>query len=167
MGRVVLSGLALCLVTCLGWAQTDNFAHPDNRIVMGAGNELLSAGAEAIRFGAYDEGIRLTNLGLERRDTSSQDRASALSNLCAAHAAKNEPDMAIEFCSESLTMNSHNWRAFSNRSYAYWLKGMYSEATFDLDAAAAIAPRARQVLQIRGMINESGLRPRVTVEDHQ
>jgi hypothetical protein len=44
---------------------------------------------------------------------------------------------------------------------------MYAEATFDLDAAAAISPKARQVLQIRGMINEAGLRPRITMEDHQ
>jgi hypothetical protein len=44
---------------------------------------------------------------------------------------------------------------------------MYSEATFDLDAAAAINPDARQVEQLRGMINERGLRPRVIMEDHQ
>jgi tetratricopeptide (TPR) repeat protein len=148
-----------------GWTQTD--APPDNRSVLGGGNDLLAAGSNAIRAGLYDEGIRLTMLGLDRRDNSDGERAAALSNLCAAYAAKNVPDTAIQFCTQSLAIDSRNWRAFSNRSYAYWLKGMFAEATFDLDAAAGISPKAKQVLQIRGMINESGLQPRITVEDHQ
>jgi hypothetical protein len=36
-----------------------------------------------------------------------------------------------------------------------------------LDSAAALNPNAKQVIQLRGMINEVGLRPRVIVEDHQ
>lgn len=161
MGRALLSGLAMCLAAGPVWAQADN------RTIIGGGNEFLAAGAEAIRSGRYDEGIRLTNLGLERYTPSISDRAAAYSNLCAAHAAKNEPDRAIEYCSESLALNSSNWRAYSNRSYAYYLKRMYSEATFDLDAAAAINPRAREVAQIQGMINEVSLQPRVIMEDHQ
>lgn len=161
MGRPLISGFALCLVAGLTWAQADN------RTIIGGGNEFLSAGAEAIRAGRYDEGIRLTTLGLERYNPTTMDRAAALSNLCAAYAAKGEPDEAIEYCNQSLALNSSNWRAYSNRSYAYYLKRMYSEATFDLDAAAAINPRAREVAQIQGMINEVSLQPRVIMEDHQ
>ncbi|MEE8249901.1 MAG: tetratricopeptide repeat protein [Gammaproteobacteria bacterium] len=144
------------------WAQI-----ADNRTIIGAGNEFLSAGSFAIRTGQYDEGIRLTHLGLTRYQPNQSDRVAALSNLCAAHAAKGEPDIAIPFCDESISMSSRNWRAYNNRAYAYFLKGMLSEATFDLDSAAAIRPDARQVIQLRGMINEVGLRPRVIVEDHQ
>jgi len=166
MVRAILKGLAMCLVAGSSSAQLEN-ATPDNRTVIGGGNDLLAAGADAIRAGQYDEGIRLTNLGLERRENPAADRAAALSNLCAAYAAKRMPDRAIELCTESIAVSEHNWRAFSNRSYAYWLKGMYAEATVDLDAAAAISPNARQVEQIRAMINEAGLRPRVTLEEHQ
>lgn len=162
MGRYFLSGLLSCLVSSGAMAQI-----ADNRSIIGAGNEFLSAGSFAIRMGQYDEGIRLTHLGLTRYQPSPSDRAAALSNLCAAHAAKNEPDDAISFCEESLELDSHNWRAYSNRAYAYFLKGMLSEATFDLESAAAIQPEAKQVVQLRGMINEVGLRPRVIMEDHQ
>lgn len=165
MGRTLSSGLAMCLLAGTGWAQTNDSA--DSRTVLGGGNDLLSNGAIAIRAGLYDEGIRLTNLGLERADTTEAERAAALSNLCAAYAAKEMPDMAIRLCTESLAIDAANWRAFSNRSYAYWLKGMLAEATFDLDAASSISPKAKQVLQIRGMINEAGLQPRITMEDHQ
>ena len=139
----------------------------DNRSIIGAGNEFLSAGSFAIRMGQYDEGIRLTNLGLTRYQPNQQDRASALSNLCAAHAAKGEPDIAIPYCDESIEMNDRNWRAYSNLAYAYFLKGMLNEATLNLDLAADLNSDARQVLEIRGMINEVGLRPRVIMEDHQ
>jgi tetratricopeptide (TPR) repeat protein len=165
MGRAILSGLAMCLIGDPGWAQIE--PQPDSRTVIGGGNELLSSGADAIRAGFYDEGIRLTTLGLERRDNTDRDRAAGLSNLCAAYAAKREPDTAIAYCTESLTVNDSNWRAFSNRSYAYWLKGMFAEATVDVDAAAALSPNAQQVAEIQALINEATLRPRITLEEHQ
>ena len=139
----------------------------DTRSVFGATNELLVAGADAIRFGRYDEGIRLTLMGLERRDTSERNRAAGLSNLCAAFAAKNAPDEAITYCTQSLEISELNWQAWSNRSYAYWLKAMYEEAAHDLDRAMALNDQARQLSQIRGMLNEAGLRPRIIMEDRQ
>ena len=102
-----------------------------------------------------------------QRLATMSDRAAALSNLCAAHAAKNEPDVAIGYCTESLTINEQNWRAYSNRAYAYYLKRSFDEADKDLDIALSINPNARQMPQIRGMMNERRLRGRVTTEEHQ
>jgi tetratricopeptide (TPR) repeat protein len=166
MARLLISGFASCLVASVGWAQVDTQQTPDSRTVLGGGNELLAAGAELIRAGQYEDGIRLTTLGLDR-PASIADKAAALSNLCAAHAAQGKPDLAITFCTESLAMNEKNWRAYSNRSYAFYLKGMYAQAKTDLDLAASISPNARQVEQIRGMINERNLRPSVIMEDHR
>lgn len=162
MGRFTLFGLACCLASSPLWGQI-----ADNRTILGAGNEFLSAGAFSIRMGQYDEGIRLTHLGLTRYQPSLEDRAAAQSNLCAAHAARGEPEIAIQHCTESIRLEARNWRAYNNRAYAYYLLGMLSEATFDLDSAAEINADARQVIQLRGMINERGLRPRVIMEDHQ
>jgi tetratricopeptide (TPR) repeat protein len=167
MRRVFLSSLAIYLMAGPGWGQTDGRPTADSRSVLGQGNELLSAGADAIRAGLFDDGIRLTSLGLQRHPVSPAERAGAYANLCAAHAAKGEADIAIDYCTESLALNERSWRAYSNRSYAYYLKAMYPEALRDLNAAAAMAPDARQVKQIRGMINERNLRPRITMEDHQ
>ena len=166
MAGVRFGGVAIWFVAAAAWTQVDPQQQADSRTVLGGGNEYLSAGAEAIRAGLYDDGIRLTRLGLERASKTTE-RAAALSNLCAAHAAKGEPDLAIETCSESIALNAQNWRAYSNRSYAYYLKGMYTKASADLEAAAAFSPNARQVQQIRGMINERSLRPSVIVEEHQ
>ena len=142
-------------------------AQPESRSVFGQRTPLLAAGAEAIRAGRYDDGIRLTIEGLEKERVSPRLKAAALANLCAAHAAKGEPDVAIGFCDESVELDPRNWRAYSNRSYAYWQKGMYAEAAADLDVAATMAPSAPQVKAIRGLINEKTLRPHVTMENRQ
>jgi tetratricopeptide (TPR) repeat protein len=166
MARVRIGGFAVLLVASTGWAQNNTQQVADSRTVLGGGNDYLAAGAEMIRAGQYDDGIRLTTLGLER-SPSIADKAAALSNLCAAHAAKGNPDLAITFCTESIDVNEKNWRAYSNRSYAFYLKGMYAQANSDLELASSISPNARQVIQIRGMINERNLRPSVIMEDHR
>jgi tetratricopeptide (TPR) repeat protein len=171
MARSLYFGIATCLV--LGSASGQRSEVPklsqeqaDSRTVLGVANEYLSAGAEALRLGQYDEGIRLTKLGLERF-ASPRDKSAALSNLCAAHAAKKEPDTAIGYCTESLTINQDNWRAYSNRAYAHYLKRDFDQADADLDIALSLNPSAKQMPQIRGMMNERRLRGRVTMEEHQ
>jgi hypothetical protein len=42
----------------------------------------------------------------------------------------------------------------------------FDEADDDLDKALALNPAARQMPQIRGMLNERRLRGRVTIEEH-
>jgi tetratricopeptide (TPR) repeat protein len=170
MVRILICGIASCLLLGPALGQRPGVPEltqnqPDSRTVIGVANEYLAAGAEAIRVKQYDEGIRLTKLGLDR-PASPRDRSAALSNLCAAHAAKNEPDLAIGYCTESLGINDANWRAYSNRAYAYYLKRMFDEADSDLDVALSINPSAKQMPQIRGMMNERRLRGRVTTEDH-
>jgi hypothetical protein len=44
---------------------------------------------------------------------------------------------------------------------------MHTEAAADLEAATAINPGASEIAQIRGLINQSTLQPRVRVEDRQ
>jgi tetratricopeptide (TPR) repeat protein len=160
----------LCIVaTAAAFGQARAVApdqRPENRTMVGVRNEFLYAGSQALVAQQYEEGIRLTKLGLELA-TGPRDRASALSNLCAGYAAKNEPDVAIDYCTESLAINDRNWRAYSNRAYAYYLKRNFAEADRDLDQALLINPEARQMPAIRGMMNERRLRGRVTIEEHQ
>ena len=99
MVRAIVFGMASCLMWSSALAQRQAIPEltqqqAQSKTVLGVTNEYLAAGAEALRLKDYDEGIRLTLLGLDR-PTSPRDRSAALSNLCAAHAAKQEPDIAI------------------------------------------------------------------------
>jgi tetratricopeptide (TPR) repeat protein len=167
MARTLIYALALCIVAVptAAFGQGRAVARPESRATL-ARNEFLYAGSQALVAQQYEEGIRLTKHGLELA-TAPRDRASALSNLCAGYAAKNEPDVAINYCTESLAINDGNWRAYSNRAYAYYLKRRFDEADRDLDKALLINPEARQMPEIRGMMNERRLRGRVTIEEHQ
>jgi tetratricopeptide (TPR) repeat protein len=135
-------------------------------VVIGA-SQYLSAGADAIRDGRYDEGIRLTKIGLQRDARSLRDRAAGLANLCAAYVAKEEPDEALPHCTQSIELHGGNWRSYSNRSHAYLQKEMYAEAAADNAAAAAMSPNAAHVRMIRAMLNEHRLTPRITMEEHR
>jgi tetratricopeptide (TPR) repeat protein len=170
MKRGLVFGLIFYLTSSVLWGQVAgnmNCMSCRVRSIIGGGNEFLSAGAFSIRMGQYEEGIRLTELGLTRYQPNLGDRAVAQSNLCAAHAARGQPVVAIEYCTESIRLQERNWRAYNNRAYSYYLLGLLSEASLDLDVATQINSDARQVIQLRGMINERGLRPRVIMEDHQ
>ncbi len=140
---------------------------PGSTTVLGADNQLLSAGSQAMLAGRWEDGVRLTLLGLERPGMSDQMRAGALSNLCGGYAALQQPDLAIEYCTQSIALNDMNWRAWSNRSYAYWMKDDYEKAGLDLERATSINERARQLFMLRGMLNEAGLKPRIQMEDRQ
>lgn len=162
-----LAVFAICSwLAVSAWAQDRE--PPESRLILGGPvNDDLAAGSVALSAGKYDEGIELTLSGLQDESLRARDRAAGLSNLCAAYAAKQLPDTAVRYCTESLTLNDKNWRAYSNRSYAYWIMGRYSEAQLDLEAATDLNPQARQIAVIRGMINESTLQPNVRMEDLQ
>jgi hypothetical protein len=163
LARFLSSSLILALSATPAWADPEN-AGPSAVVTLGA-DEYLSAGADAIRAQQYDDGIRLTLIGLER-GVSPRNRAAGLANLCAAHVARNEPDQAIPYCTESLSLNGGNWRTYSNRSQAYLLKGMYAQAAADNEAASAINPGAAHVRMMKGLLNERMLQPSITIEEH-
>jgi tetratricopeptide (TPR) repeat protein len=166
MARAQLIGLIVSLAAgAIGAQSTNRSERAESRTVLGS-NDYLAQGAEQIRMRQYDEGIRLTSIGLVQA-ASNNERAAALSNLCAAYAAKGNADKAIDYCTQSLAIREDNWRAYSNRSYAYYLKGQYREAHQDLDVAASINPDAPTIEKIRGLINEKSLRATVTMEDHR
>lgn len=162
MGRILWAALAASLLTTPCRGDPEGSA---TTVTLGV-DEYLLAGADSIRAGQFDDGIRLTLIGLERGGVSARNRAAGLANLCSAYVSKNEPDKAIPYCNESLALNDANWRVFSARSQAYFIKGMYADAAKDNEAAAALAPSAAHVRMIKSLLNERLLQPSVTIEEH-
>ena len=143
MGRLILFGVVASLASAGLWGQADN------RTIIGSGNEFLSAGAFSIRMGQYDEGIRLTRLGLTRYQPSPADRGrcriQSVRRLCGA----GRPGCGHRALHGIVTSGRAKLARLQQPApYAYFLLGLLSESTFDLDAAAAINPNARQVLQL-------------------
>ena len=77
MVRITLCGIASCLMLSPALGQKPGppeltQQQADSRTVLGVVNEYLAAGAEAIRAKEYDEGIRLTKLGLDRPNVAAR-----------------------------------------------------------------------------------------------
>ncbi len=108
---------------------------------LGSPNELLSAGAEAMRRREYREGIELTLNGL-KLVSQPRDVAGALSNLCAAYAELKEFALALRACDQALQIDSGNWRTWNNRAAVHLGQGRHDEAISDVQAGLGIAPNS-------------------------
>ena len=91
---------------------------PDSRTVLGQRNAKLADGAQALRDGDAEEGIRLTLLGLAAAQ-GRRERQAALGNLCAGYLLLRQFDEAIDYCDQALEESDRNWRVYNNRSLVY------------------------------------------------
>ena len=86
MVRITLCGIASCLMLSPVLGQRPGppeltQQQADSRTVLGVVNEYLAAGAEAIRAKDYDEGIRLTKLGLDRPNVAARSGGGVVESV--------------------------------------------------------------------------------------
>jgi tetratricopeptide (TPR) repeat protein len=120
--------------------------------VIGA-NELLSAGAEELQRGNFQQGVDLTLAGLERPNAP-QDRAAGLANLCAGYVGLRQYELALAKCSESIELNSANWRTWNNRAAAYMGKGMVEAALSDVQTGLQLSPQSGTLKKTKQIVLE-------------
>jgi tetratricopeptide (TPR) repeat protein len=131
----------------------------ENRLVLGS-NPNLSQGAFELRSGNFEEGIRLTFLGL-KETASTRDRRAAMNNLCAGYAALGRYDAAIHICNIILDKNERDWRAYNNRALAYMGAGDLDQAKVDVDKGLAINPGSKKLRLAAEMIDERLVAPQL------
>jgi len=137
-------------------------AHAEEKAVTVIGvNPYLAQGADALEFGNYEEGIRLTLLGL-KATTKPSDRIGALSNLCAGYVGTRDYKEALRYCNRALRLDDNHWRAYNNRGLAYLGLGDLKAAQRDVDAGLAINPSGRSLQVVQTMIDEAAKAPAVS-----
>jgi tetratricopeptide (TPR) repeat protein len=140
MGVVLLCGLA---------------GHADEKSSTSLGvNPDLSAGAQALQFGDYEEGIRLTQLGL-KATIRPNDRIGALSNLCAGYVGNREYEEALRYCNRALRLDDRNWHAYNNRSLAYLGLDQVDKARSDLERGLELNPQSSSLKIIQRMVERA------------
>lgn len=148
-----ITSLVLCAAVFV-WTAA---AAVENRLVLGA-NPNLSQGAFELRSGNFEEGIRLTFLGL-KESASARDRRAAMNNLCAGYAALGKYDAAIHICNIILAQNKRDWRAYNNRALAYMGAGDLDKAKADVEKGLAINPGSKNLKLAADMIDERIITP--------
>jgi tetratricopeptide (TPR) repeat protein len=102
-------------------------------------NVMLADGAEALLRGEWQRGIQLTQMGLTF-SVSSEDRASALANLCAGFTALKQYQRALEHCDKSIQIVDDNWRTWQNRAAANLGLGKVEDSLRDIQRGLQINP---------------------------
>src|SRR4030095_15920458 len=102
-------------------------------------NVMLADGAEALMHGDWQRGVQLTQMGMTFA-ISQQDRASALSNLCAGFAALKQYQRALDNCDQSIALVNDNWRTWQNRAAANLGLGKIEESLRDIQRGLQLNP---------------------------
>lgn len=124
-------------------ASAEDVLDASARTVIGP-NALLADGAQAMLNGEWERGIQLTQLGLAITQ-SRQDRAAALSNLCAGYGALKDYRRALESCDKSLELLDSNWRTWQNRAAANLGLGRIEESLKDIQRGLQLNPQSNEL----------------------
>ncbi len=156
-----------CIVGCLCVLVTSALAQ-SNKTVIGPSNLSLHDGANALKAGDVEEGIRLTIIGLQRSVTA-RDRQAGKSNLCAGYLMLGQLDTALTYCNEVLSENDEHWRAYSNRALIYLKLERFADAEQDLEKGEAISPNARTLKAVRRLLLDETdpVSPTIIIDDRR
>ena len=140
----------------------------ENRTILGPSNVPLQDGANALRAGDAEEGVRLTLIGLTQAKNS-RERITAHSNLCAGYALLGRYEVGLKYCNEALAENDQHWRARSNRALIYVKLRRFAEADEDLQVGEKLAPNSNTLQAVRKMYLDATnpVAPSVVIDDRR
>lgn len=138
------------------------------KTVLGPSNIDLADGATALRAGNAEDGVRLTQRGLNTA-TNDRERIAGYSNLCAGLIMLERLDEAIAACNRALDLDDGHWRAHTNRALANVKLERYADARRDIAASEAISPNARSTKVIKSMLLDATdpVAPSITIDDRR
>jgi len=121
-----------------------------SKVVLGVRNVPLKQGADALLSGDYDEGIRLTHIGLQHA-MGAKEHEAALSNLCAGYLQLGKYNTALQYCELLLARNEASWRGYNNRAIIYIKTEQWEKAEADLIRGESLNAGAHTLKVARAM----------------
>lgn len=139
-----------------------------SKTVIGPTNPDLANGAQALRLGKGEEGVRLTRLGLAAAH-GRRERQAALANLCAGYVLLEQFDTALTYCNIAIDENERNWRAYNNRALAYVKLKRFEEAEADIVRGQELQPNAWTLKVVKAMLLDETqpVAPNIVIDDRQ
>ncbi len=158
------------LISPLCWGQAaDRINTPANpTTVIGPRNIPLYDGAQALKSGDSEKGVRLTHIGLEVAMGRREEEA-ALSNLCAGYIKLRNYAEALKYCDRLLLQNDKSWRGYNNRAVVYIQTKQWEKAEQDLIKGEELNSGARTMKIARSMYMDAvhPVREEVEIDDRQ
>ena len=121
-----------------------------SKTVIGPRNIQLHDGANAMLAGDFEEGVRLTRLGL-RSANGAREQKIAHSNLCAGYMALKQLQTALVHCNWVLERDDRHWRTYNNRALVYMAMGRMDESEADIRRGQELNPRSEKLKEVKGL----------------
>ena len=156
----------ILLLPALAQAQNSERMETGTKTVIGVRNLPLKSGAEALLAGDYEEGVRLTHIGLTQAFGVREEEA-ALSNLCAGYLQLGKYDTALQYCEILLARNNEHWRAYNNRALIYMKTEQWDKAEADLIKGEELNAGAYTMKVARAMYMDAvhPVTPEIEIDD--
>lgn len=167
---LILCGILTLLVPPLDVVadSRDDRTDVGQKTVIGARNQPLKDGADALLDGDWERGVRLTHQGLNQAFGKREEEA-ALSNLCAGYLQLHKYDTALMYCEMLLARNPDHWRGYNNRALVYIQTKQWDKADADLDRGEALNGGAHTLKVARGMYMDAvyPVSPEIEIDDRK
>lgn len=118
--------------------------------VIGPRNLDLYYGAEALKDGNGDEGVRLTLQGLKTAQ-GAREVQMAHANLCVGYLLRNQPLTALQHCNWVLERDDRHWRSYSNRALVYLRLDRFEDAQADISKGEELNPNSKSIKEVKGL----------------
>ena len=165
-----LAGRLLLLTILIGpipvESQSGDRMEAGSKAVLGVRNQPLKAGADLMLAGDFEEGVRLTHIGLAQARGSREEEAG-LSNLCAGYIKLEKYDLALQYCDMLLVRNERNWHGYNNRALLYIRTEQWDKAEADLIKGEALNAGAytMKVVRSKYMNAVHPVAPEIEIDD--
>ena len=161
-----LLAVLLISIVPMNLSLADNEA--GTKTVIGPRNVSLADGAQALRDGDAEKGIKLTLRGLKTAQ-GQRERQAAFSNLCAGFLLLGEFDEALAYCDKALAENNRNWRPYSNRALVYIELKRFEDAEADVIRGQELAPNSKNLKIVKSMLLDEThpVSPNIVIDDRR
>ena len=136
--------------------------------MVGVRNLPLKEGAEALLSGDWEEGVRLTHIGLKQA-LGNREEEAGLSNLCAGYLQLGKYDTALMYCEMLLARNPDHWRGYNNRALIYIKTEQWEKARMDLERGEELNADAYTMKVARALYMDAvhPVTPEIEVDDRE
>ncbi|MGI9232801.1 MAG: hypothetical protein ACR2RD_04145 [Woeseiaceae bacterium] len=143
-------------------------ANEESKTVLGPSNIYLYDGANALKAGNGEDGVRLTLLGLQRAQGAREEKI-AHANLCAGFILVDQPKQALEHCNWVIERDPRHWRTYNNRALAYLRLERFAESEEDVRRGQELRPGSEKLKIVKGMVLDETrpVTPKIEIDERR
>lgn len=160
--------MTMLVILSLAWAVAQADDDVSSKTVIGPSNIFLYEGANKLKAGDAEDGVRLTLQGLKTA-TGAREEKIGHANLCAGFLMMSQYETALEHCDWVIERDPNHWRTYNNRAIVYMRLGRFEESEADIQKGQELNPRSENLKEVKGMYLDQvePVREHITIDDRR